>query len=274
MLTLHFGDNLPFLKTLPDNSIDLVYIDPPFNTGKQQSLTQLRTEQTTSEGDRVGFGGKKFKTTKLGTQSFKDQFLDYPGFLNPRLEEAYRVLKPIGCLFLHLDYREVHYAKVELDKLFGRSRFMNEIIWAYDYGARSKSKWPAKHDNILWYVKDPKNYTFNYDEIDRVPYMAPGLVGEAKAARGKTLTSVWWHTIVPTMGHERTGYPTQKPLGIINRLIRVHTKSGDMCLDFFAGSGTLGESALRHQRDAILVDDNLSAIRTIQKRLAEYCPKH
>jgi len=270
-VSIHYGDNLRFLETMPDFAVDLIYVDPPFNTGHVQSRTQIKTERA-EEGDRTGFGGKKYKTRRLGTKSMPDTFEDYIGFLKPRLEEAYRVLKPTGSLFLHLDYREVHYAKVLLDSIFGRCCFMNEIIWAYDYGARSKTKWSAKHDNILWYVKDPKNYCFNYDAIDRIPYMAPDLVGKEKAALGKTPTDVFWHTIVPTNGKEKTGYPTQKPRGIIDRIVKVHSNPDDILLDFFAGSGTLGESAATFGRRVILVDVSPLAIKTMEARLSKFNP--
>lgn len=267
-LTIHFGDNLSILRELPSASFDLIYIDPPFNTGKVQERTRIRTVQDPDGGDRTGFQGKRYRTIKVGTASFADQFVDFIEFMEPRLEEALRLLKPSGSFFLHIDYREVHYCKVLLDGLFGRDSFINEIIWAYDYGARSKQKWSAKHDNILWYVKDPKNYTFNFDEMDRIPYMAPGLVGEEKAARGKTPTDVWWHTIVPTNGKERTGYPTQKPLGILDRIMKVHTRLGDKVLDFFAGSGTTGESAVRLGRHCTLIDNNVEAMEVMARRLS------
>ena len=180
------------------------------------------------------------------------------------------MLHPHGSFFLHIDYREVHYCKVMLDEIFGRESFVNEIIWAYDYGGRPKSRWPAKHDNILWYAKTPEHYTFNFDEMDRIPYMAPGLVGKTKAARGKTPTDVWWHTIVATNGGEKTGYPTQKPLGVLNRIVKVHSSPGDTLLDFFAGSGTLGESAALHNRSSILIDNNIPGIKIIMDRLAFY----
>ena len=265
-----FADNLEALASVPDGSAALVYIDPPFNTGRTQSRTTISTVRDEVSGDRTGFQGKRYRTVELGSSGYADAFDDYLGFLQPRLREAQRVLKPNGSFFLHVDYREVHYCKVLLDELFGRASFINEIIWAYDYGARSKSRWPAKHDNILWYAKDPANYTFRYDEIDRIPYLAPGLVGAEKAARGKTPTDVWWHTIVSPNGKEKTGYATQKPLGIIERIVRVHTHPGDLVIDFFAGSGTLGEAAARLGRDFILIDDNPDAIRVMSKRLAPY----
>ncbi len=193
--TIYFGDNLSILRSLPDASVDLIYIDPPFNTGHAQSRKSLKTVRD-DDGDRVGFQGNAYKSITLSERAYQDQFDDYLGFLEPRLLEAYRVLKPHGTLYFHIDYREVHYCKVLLDGIFGRVSFLNEIIWAYDYGARSKTKWPTKHDNILVYVKDPKNYTFNSDAIERIPYMAPGLVGKEKAERGKLPTDTWWHTIV------------------------------------------------------------------------------
>ena len=268
--SLYFGDNLTILREyVADESVDLIYIDPPFNTGKYQLRTELQVEQD-DDGDRVGFQGKSYKTQKGKTRKYADKFDSsdaYLKFLRPRFDEAYRVLHPYGSFFLHIDYREVHYCKVLLDEVFGRQSFMNEIIWAYDYGGRSKSRWSAKHDNILWYVKTPKKYTFNYEEMDRIPYMAPGLVGKEKAARGKTPTDVWWHTIVSTNGQEKTGYPTQKPLGILNRIVNVHSSPGDLLLDFFAGSGSFGEAAAQHNRSSILIDNNIPAIRTILGRL-------
>ncbi len=265
-LDIHFGDNLPILQSFPEESFDLIYVDPPFNTGKKQSRAQIRTLQD-DQGDRAGFKGKRYRTVHLGQKAFADQFDDFLGFLEPRLEEAYRLLKPQGSFFLHLDYREVHYCKVMLDGIFGRSSFINEIIWAYDYGARSQKRWSPKHDNILWYAKDPENYTYRYEDIDRIPYMAPGLVTKEKVERGKTPTDTWWHTIVSPSGKEKTGYPTQKPRGVIDRIIRVHSNPGDCVLDFFAGSGTTGEAALQQGRSAVLVDNNEEAMRVMVERL-------
>ncbi len=261
------GDNLDVLQSLKSDCVDLIYIDPPFNTGKVQRRTRIRATRD-EQGDRIGFQGHRYRTKVLESASFQDRFDEFLCYLEPRLVEARRILKPSGAFFLHIDFREVHYCKVLLDEIFGRECFMNEIIWAYDYGGRSKTRWPAKHDNILWYVKDPKRYTFNYDEMDRIPYRAPELVGPEKAARGKTPTDVWWHTIVPTNGREKTRYPTQKPLGVLNRLVKVHTRPGDLVLDFFAGSGTLGEAAARLGRDFILVDCNPEAIEVMRGRLA------
>jgi len=266
-LDIHFGDNLDVIASFPNESFDLIYIDPPFNTGKVQARTQIETVRD-DEGDRVGFKGKRYRTVRLGTKAYRDSFTDYLAFLEPRLEEAHRLLKANGSFFFHIDYREVHYCKVLLDSIFGRGSFINEIIWSYDYGARATRRWSPKHDNILWYAKNPDDYTYRYDEIERIPYMAPGLVGPEKAERGKTPTDTWWNTIVSPNGKEKTGYPTQKPLAIINRIITVHTNPGDRVLDFFAGSGTIGESAIRNRRSAVLVDNNEDAIRVMAKRLA------
>ena len=265
---IYFADNLSVLQQLKSESIDLIYIDPPFNTGKNQLHRQLKTI-TSEDGDRTGFKGRRYKTLEMGSQGYRDVFDDYMAFLEPRLVEVYRVLKPHGSLYFHIDYREVHYCKVLLDSIFGRECFLNEIIWAYDYGARTRKKWPPKHDNILWYAKDPANYIFNYEEIERIPYMAPGLVGEEKAKRGKLPTDTWWHTIVGTNSKEKTGYPTQKPLGVIRRIIQASSNPGDVVLDFFAGSGTTGAACLELGRNFILVDDNPQAIQTMQKRFKE-----
>lgn len=260
-----YGDNLPVLQTIPDSSIHLIYIDPPFNTGKRQSRKQLRTKRS-ANGDRVGFQGKRYATTELGSRAFDDSFDDYLQFLEPRLIEAHRILANDGSFYFHIDYREVHYCKVLLDRIFGRENFLNEIIWAYDYGGRAKDRWPAKHDNILLYVKDNKNYTFNVEDIERIPYMAPGLVGEEKAARGKLPTDTWWHTIVSPTGKEKTGYPTQKPIGVLRRVILASSNPGELVLDFFAGSGTTGAVALELGRRVLLVDDNEEAIAVMKQR--------
>ena len=268
-LRVVLADNLEVLRTLDAGSIDLIYIDPPFNTGRTQTRVALRTERDEA-GDRTGFQGQRYRTTTLGATGYADRFDDYLAFLEPRLIEAHRVLAASGSLFFHGDCREVHYCKVLLDGIFGRESFINEIVWAYDYGGRPKRRWPAKHDTILWYAKDQAHYTFNLDAADRIPYMAPALVGAEKAARGKTPTDVWWHTIVPTTGKEKTGYATQKPLGLLERIVKVHSSPGDRLLDFFAGSGTFGEAAAKHGRSCLLVDNNPEAVRIMERRLARF----
>lgn len=260
------GDNCEVLGLLPDNSMKLIYIDPPFNTGRQQTRQSLKTIRS-ENGSRLGFKGKSYETVKGALTSYDDMFTDYWSFLEPRLEHAWRLLTDDGTFYLHLDYREVHYAKVLLDALFGRENFLNEIIWAYDYGARSKSRWPTKHDNILVYVKSSENYVFNNLSVDREPYMAPGLVTPEKAALGKLPTDVWWHTIVSPTGKEKTGYPTQKPEGIIRRVIQASSNEGDWVLDFFGGSGTTGAVAMKLNRKFVLVDKNPAAVDIMRLRL-------
>jgi site-specific DNA-methyltransferase (adenine-specific) len=264
--TVYFGDNLPILKTIPESSVQLIYIDPPFNTGREQQRSKVTTRRSDS-GDRIGFKGERYETVKSTILSYDDQFANYWEFLEPRLEEAFRVLTQTGTLYLHLDYREAHYAKVLLDALFGPDCFLNEIIWAYDYGGKSKSRWPSKHDTILVYVKDPIRYYFDSESVDREPYMAPGLVTPEKVERGKLPTDVWWHTIVSPTGKEKTGYPTQKPIGILRRIIQASSKPGDVVLDFFAGSGTTGFVANELGRSFILVDQNPESIEVIKSRL-------
>jgi site-specific DNA-methyltransferase (adenine-specific) len=271
LVALHQGDNLPLLAAWPAKSFELIYVDPPFNTGRTQKRDRMRAVRDT-KGDRVGFGGTRYRTERVESSSYADKHDDFLAFLEPRLRDAHRLLTPQGSFFLHLDYREVHYAKVLLDQIFGRESFINEIIWSYDYGARSKSKWSAKHDNILWYAKDPSRYCFNYDAMDRIPYMAPSLVGPEKAARGKTPTDTWWHTIVSPTGKEKTGYPTQKPLGILRRIVRVHSNPGDRLLDFFAGSGSFGEAGAEANRHVTLIDENPKALEIMTARLSRFLP--
>jgi site-specific DNA-methyltransferase (adenine-specific) len=298
---IYFGDNLPILKKIESESVDLIYIDPPFNTKKTQKRTTVKTIKDV-DGDRKGFQGNTYRTIELGTKEYEDTFDSLTDFLKPRLVEAYRILSPQGSLYFHIDYREVHYCKLLLDEIFGRECFLNEIIWAYDYGGRARTKWPAKHDNILFYVKNPKQYIFNAEEIDKEPYMAPGLVGIEKAKKGKMPTDTWWaaftgtdkpshpsdtwwmnyvdqitpkgqndnwwQTIVPTGSKERLGYPTQKPRKLIDRIVKASSLKGNMVLDFFAGSGTLGESCSELGRFFTLIDNNSSALEVMAHRFA------
>ena len=266
------GNNLDVLATLPDESVTLIYIDPPFNTGREQTRSKVTSVLAADDSTKglVGFKGKSYERTRSDLMKYDDRFDDYWAFLEPRLREAWRLLADDGTLYLHLDYREAHYAKVMLDALFGRDSFINELIWAYDYGAKAKGRWPAKHDTILVYVKNPKTYYFNSEEVDREPYMAPGLVTAEKAAKGKLPTDVWWHTIVSPTGKEKTGYPTQKPEGILRRIIQASSREGDTVLDFFAGSGTTGAAALALGRNFILVDQNPESLSVMQSRFAEY----
>ncbi|MFT4122700.1 MAG: site-specific DNA-methyltransferase [Microbacteriaceae bacterium] len=264
------GDNLPIARALPDAAFQLVYLDPPFNTGRRQRRQSIRARQSpdaAGPGTRIGFQGRAYETVKGALYGYDDHFADYWEFLEPRLAEAWRLLHPTGTLYLHLDWREVHYAKVALDALFGRECFLNEIVWAYDYGAKAHRKWPTKHDTILVYVKDPARYRFDSAAVDREPYMAPGLVTAEKAARGKLPTDVWWHTIVATNGRERTGYATQKPEGVLRRIVQASSGPGDWVLDLFAGSGTTGAVAAALGRRFVLVDESPAAIEVMRRRL-------
>jgi len=267
------GDCLRVLPTLPAGCARLCYVDPPFNTGHRQRRARMAVSATDAAGARRGFAGRGYAVRKRRSASFPDRRDDYCAFLMPRIEACLRCLTPDASLFVHLDAREVHYVKVALDGLLGRGSFMNEIVWAYDFGARTRTRWPAKHDTILWYALDPRSYVFRYEDIDRIPYLAPGLVTPEKAARGKTPTDVWWQTIVPTSGREKTGYPTQKPLAILERIVRVHSQPGDVVLDAFAGSGTSGEAAARNGRGFVLIDQSRAAVRVMRKRLAAWEPR-
>jgi site-specific DNA-methyltransferase (adenine-specific) len=277
---IHEGDNLEVIQRLPDGSFTLIYLDPPFNTGRPQerSIETARSRHPSPAPDaqqsataagivRRGFHGREYERIRGDLRAYDDRFEDYWGFLEPRLLEAWRLLADDGTLYLHLDYREAHYAKVLMDALVGRERFLNELIWAYDYGAKTRKRWPTKHDTILVYVKDPRAYWFDSEAVDREPYMAPGLVTPEKAERGKLPTDVWWHTIVPTTGREKTGYPTQKPEGILRRIVQASSRPGDRVLDFFAGSGTTGAVASALGRDAVLVDHNPEAVAVMRERM-------
>jgi site-specific DNA-methyltransferase (adenine-specific) len=263
------ADNLAVLAELPDASVDLIYVDPPFNTGKRQTLQRMRAVRD-EHGDRTGYQGRRYRTVRLGTTGYLDIFDDYLEFLEPRLMQFHRVLRATGSLYFHIDYREVHYCKLLLDAIFGRACFLNEVIWAYDYGARTTKKWPAKHDNILVYVKSNDDYYFDSDAVERIPYMAPGLVGPEKAARGKLPTDTWWQTIVPPGGKERTGYPNQKPLGILRRIVSASCPPGGLVADFFAGSGSMGAASYELGRKFLMVDANPEAAAVMARRYAPY----
>jgi site-specific DNA-methyltransferase (adenine-specific) len=260
------GDCLELMPRFADGSFQLVYADPPFNTGRTQRRTTLATTAA-ADGDRNGFGGRRYRSRVLAESAYGDSYDDYLGFLEPRLRELHRLLAATGTLYLHLDYREAHYAKVLLDRIFGRECFLNEIVWAYDYGARPRRRWPAKHDTILVYVRDRQRYWFDAAEVEREPYMAPGLVTPEKAARGKLPTDVWWHTIVSPTGREKTGYPTQKPEALVRRFVQASSRPGDLCLDPFAGSGTLGAVAAALGRRYLLIDSSEDAVAVMRARL-------
>ncbi|MGD0197685.1 MAG: site-specific DNA-methyltransferase [Solirubrobacteraceae bacterium] len=260
------ADAAAVLPRLPDGAFELIYIDPPFNTGRMQRARRISVVRDPA-GERSGFGGRRYSARTVSALSYPDLHDDYAAFLLPKLARARELLAPEGTLYVHLDYREAHYVKVALDEIFGRDCFLNEIVWAYDYGGKPLRRWPAKHDTILVYVRDPRRYLFDAEAVEREPYMAPGLVGPEKAARGKRPTDVWWHTIVPTNGAERTGYPTQKPEGVLRRIVAASSRPGGWCLDFFAGSGTLGAVCARQGRRYVLIDCNPQATALALARL-------
>ncbi len=262
------ADNALVLGELPDGCFDLIYMDPPFNTGRAQRRDTLTVAEA-ADGERVGFGGRRYRSRVLRSLSYEDAFADYLEFLRPRLERARELLAPHGTLYFHIDYREAHYCKLLLDEIFGRAAFLNELIWAYDYGAKPRRRWPAKHDTVLVYVRTPGAHHFDPDAVEREPYMAPGLVSAEKARRGKRPTDVWFHTIVPTTGREKTGYPTQKPEGVVRRMVAASSRPGAWCLDPFAGSGTLGAVCRELGRHFVLVDSSPVAIQVMRDRLEE-----
>jgi site-specific DNA-methyltransferase (adenine-specific) len=260
------GENMAVLPAFPDGSFRLVCTDPPFNTGRRQR--RLTIAATADEnGGHTGFGGRRYRTRVVSESAYADEHEDYPAFLEPRLREAHRLLAADGTLYLHLDYREAHHAKVLLDTIFGRDCFVNELIWAYDYGGKPKRRWPAKHDTILMYSRTPDGHLFDAEAVEREPYMAPGLVTAEKRERGKMPTDTWWHTIVSPTGREKTGYPTQKPEGIVRRMVAASTGPGDRCLDPFAGSGTLGAVCQALGRRFVLIDSNPEAAAVMERRL-------
>ncbi len=215
------GDCATVLPTLPDASVQLIYIDPPFNTGKAQrgarsAPSAMRT--ATAPASRAGatpppsWAGTPTTTCMRTTSACSSRSSSRRGACSTAS----------GTLYLHIDYREAHYVKLLLDDVFGRDAFLNELIWAYDFGGRARDRWPAKHDTILVYVRTPGGHFFDQDAVERIPYLAPGLVGPEKAARGKLPTDVWWHTIVPTAGSgedrlsqpEARGHPAPDRVGV------------------------------------------------------------
>ncbi len=261
------ADNLEVLRTLPDACVGLAYADPPFATGGSRRLASIRTGQ--GDGTRTGFGGRTYRYEVVSDMAWSDDLpLDrHLEALHARLVEVHRVLAPDGSLYLHVDWRTAHHVRLLLDEVFGPERFLNELVWAYDYGGRSRDRWPRKHDTILWYAKGDA-WVFERDAIDRIPYLAPGLVGPEKAARGKLPTDVWWLTIVPPGSRERTGYPTQKPVRLLERIVAASSRAGDLVLDPYAGSGTTGVAAARLGRRWLLIDRNPDAVRIAKARLA------
>jgi DNA modification methylase len=264
---LILGDNLDVLASLPDGSVDLIYIDPPFGTG----------------------------TIRRGGHDSSHRYRDVPGdpsryvaWLHERLAQSRRVLSSHGSLFVHLDYRTVHYVKVELDTIFGRDRFINELIWCYSVGGKSRRSFGRKHDTILWYSRTAE-YAFFPDAVKvprksgshmRVVQTEDGELVQEKTDRksGKVyryplsagkVPEDWWTDIeILNRGDaERTGWPTQKPERLLERIIQSTTTPGALVADWFCGSGTTGVVAQRLDRRFVLVDRESHAIACAQARL-------
>jgi len=252
-------DCLPLLGALDDEVLDLIYIDPPFCT----------------QGRRSGRGGVGY------VDRWHDGLEGYLDFLRPRLAEMRRVLKPTAAIFVHLDYRTVHYVKLELDRIFGLGNFMNEIIWSYRTGGVSRRWLGRKHQTILAYAKSLGRHKFhvvrdgrfrtdglNVDEAGR-PYKSTTRGRLYFDPRGPALTDVWEIPFLSTVGNERIGYPDQKPLKLLERIIGCCTDPGDRVADFFAGSGTTLLAAERLTRRWLGCEINQGALALIRRRLMD-----
>lgn len=236
------------MSELSEGSIDLIYADPPFGTNNRQ---------------------------RSGDLSYSDSFDDYVQFIKEHAAHLQRVLNDSGTAYVHLDYRWVHYAKVELDLTFGRENFLGEIVWSYNFGGRGKNFFAKKHDTILVYAKQKGHHVFNYDDIDRIPYKAPEMqyVGrsreeaERRIAAGQVPTDVWDIPIIGTNSRERVGYPTQKPTSLIRRIVVASSPVGGVVLDPFCGSGTTAIVAASVGRRFIVCDKSEDAVRVTGERL-------
>ncbi|HOS42644.1 MAG TPA: site-specific DNA-methyltransferase, partial [Armatimonadota bacterium] len=241
-----FGDCLPAMRALPDETFDLLYLDPPFFTGKHRHASQ----------DAPG-----------ALPSYPDDWADglaaYLAWLGERLAEMRRLLKPSGALLVHLDWHAVHYVKVLLDRLFGMRRFQNEFIWYYSGGGASKRRFARKHDSILFYTKSDA-WTFHADRV-RTPYKwtdgQPRADGSARDyARGKLPDDVWEHHALLPWAEEALGYPTQKPEALLTRLLLPLTDPGDVVGDFCCGCGTTAAVAQRLGRRWMAGDASRPAV--------------
>lgn len=268
---LIFGDNLPIMASLLpayEGKINLVYIDPPFFTNRDFLARIGRNKDSRKP--------KEWETV----EGYHDQWSDldaYLNFLYQRLHLIYRLLAPTGTLYLHLDWHANAYARILLDEIFGRERLLNEIVWTYHGPSPIKSAFNRKHDTILAYTKS-KDYTFNVDDI-REPYN-PNTVKTFKSSkkagfgktpnlkRGKVPEDWWYFPVVARLHNERTGYPTQKPEALLERIIKASSNKGDLVADFFAGSGTTASVAADLERSFITTDATWRATYTTLGRLA------
>lgn len=236
-ITIIEGDSLVKMKSLATGSFDFIYVDPPFVTEKDRG----------DFDDRWG------------------SVLLWSDWFEPFVKESYRLLSDTGSIVVHLDYRAIHYARVLMDQTFGYDNMLNEIIWCYASGGVSKRWLARKHDNLIWYVKDTKDYTFN---VQREPYATPNVEGrKGFHDEGRMLNDWWRMSFLSTTASERVGYDSQKPEALLERLLTVFTNPGDNVLDFMAGSGTTGAAASSLGRKATLIDKNPNAIKKMKERI-------
>lgn len=276
MNQLLLGDNLQVLKTLPDESVDLIYLDPPFFSNRNYEVIWGDAGEVRSFNDR-----------------WSGDMMHYIGWLKERVQEMHRVLKPTGSLYLHCDWHADAYIRVHiLDPIFGEKNFRNEIIWAYtNSGGRSKNGFAKKHDTIFWYSKLSKNFIFNSKDvlIERRAGKTSrgGIIGIDKDGRsfqeiksngkvyryfldeGKIPEDVWTIETMPPHGRERLGYPTQKPEALLERIIKASSNEGDVVLDPFVGGGTTVAVAEKLNRKWIGIDQSVQAIKVSQERIAK-----
>ncbi len=262
---LYLCDNLTVMRGLPENFIDLIYMDPPFFTGKER---------------------KAKSRIRASEDSFEDTWTSdidgYIEWLRPRLVETRRLLRSTGLIYLHLDWHAVHYVKVEMDTIFGYDRFINEIIWRYRTGGLSHNMFARKHDTILVYSKTSKFKIEPWKEkaYTKSRYRKAGVVnygsGETEFfsdSRGVynfvNASDVWEIPYINSQAKERVGYPSQKPELLLERIIASSTRPGETVADFFCGSGTTGVVAQKLGRRWILVDKSRDAVEVSRFRLMD-----
>jgi DNA modification methylase len=270
------ADNLAVTGGLADGAVDLIYIDPPFGTG------------TVRRGGARGTGLLQGETPHH-YRDVPDDPERFVTWIEPRLIESRRVLAPHGSLFVHLDYRAVHYVKVALDRIFGRPRFINEIIWCYSVGGKSRNMFGRKHDTILWYARTA-DHAFFPDAVRvprkggshmRVVRTAEGALVQEKTDRrtGKVyrypvaagkVPEDWWTDIeiLNQSDRERTGWPTQKPERLLERILCAASAEGALVADWFCGSGTTAIAAQRLDRRFLIADCAAEAVACARDRLA------
>lgn len=268
---VYCAENRTLLARLADawaGRFQLIYLDPPFGTGKVYAAR---------------IGGERCRPARA-VDAYRDDlaFDAYLRWLGDRLALMRDLLHETGTLYVHLDWHAVHYVKVALDRLFGRQRFLNELIWCYHGPSPIRSAFKRKHDTILVYTRSA-DYFFDADAV-RVPYdptTVKTFASSPKAgfgktpdlARGKVPEDWWYFPVVARVHTERVGYETQKPTALLDRIIKASSRPGDLVGDFFAGSGTTGVVAARLGRNVALVDRNPVAVEKTLLRLADLSPR-